>query len=1014
MKNRVLIWILAIALVIGSIIFVLYQTNRSSGSGRLGDVVINEVMASNSQTIPDENGRFFDWIELYNQSDQDIDLAQWGLSDRADGPRWAFPDKTILPAHGYIVVYCAGKDASQFTSSDGLYASFKMKANSDVAALFSPSSQLVEQVTLSSVPNGSSLGRSQEDASQWIEQKQPTPGFENSQLGYTAYEATLVAEPVGVVINEIQAKNITSIMDHTGDRPDWIELYNTSAAAVDLSGFGLSNSKIKPMRWKFPEGTIIQPGAYLVVFASGDETRTTEQELHTNFKLSSFQGEVCLSNPKAQRVDEVIYQEIPVDQTFARILDGTWSIQGTGTPGLSNDPESEQAVIESASYGKGDLVISEVMLYSQTYEEETTETYSDWIEIHNRSANAIDLSDYGLSNNAANPSKWRFPKGTMIEPGEYKLMMASGTLERDADSKKKFLDLNYRLSNGSGELITLWSSSNQLLDRMAVGQQHRQVSYGRGANDVHGYFLEPTPGAVNSRAYIGYTTAPTIDLAAGFYQGAQNIAISLGGSDSSAIIRYTLDGSEPVENSTIYQTPILIDQTSVVRARAFPEQEQLLPSEISTSTYLINQPHNSNLSIVSLAANPSDFFDATEGIYVKGNNAGTDFPFYGANFWRRNWEKPAHIEIFDPQGNQQLDQDVAVRIFGSYSRGMEQKGLAILARSTYGPDRLNAPIFENLPYDSYKSIVLRSASQDATITKLHDLVALSLAAETGNLKTQAYRQSVLYLNGEYFGIYNIQEKISRNWMMQHYGIKDADNIDVMVGMGSVLHGDDIAYKELTDFCEKNDISTQENYEHVKTLMDVDNYIDYLIAEMYVMNTDSGNIKWFRERSDDPERSKFRWIYYDFCWSFINTTTDPVKYWTDPVGHGVGKVYSTLLPRSLFKNEEFRAQFLNRSAELLNSVYAPEHVIQRIEECEAKIQDEVLRDVTRWPYPKDENRTEFYSPEESFQVWQSNVQYMKDFAQQRKGYMISYIAQYYNLSSADTVRIFGEAGAPLSE
>lgn len=1014
MKNRVLIWILAIALVLGSVIFILYSNNRSSGSGEFGDVVINEVMASNSQTIPDENGQFYDWIELYNRSDQDIDLAQWGLSDRADGgSRWAFPNKTILPAHGYIVVYCAGKNASTISASDGLYASFKLKSDSDVAALFSPNNQLIDQVALSAVPSGASLGRSIDDASQWIAQSKPTPGFENSPSGRAAYEATMMAEPNGVVINEIQAKNITSIIDHTGDRPDWIELYNTSAVAVDLSGFGLSNSQSKPMRWRFPEGTIIQPGEYLVVFASGDETRTNAEELHTNFQLSSFQGEVCLSNPRAQRIDFVIYDEIPVDQTFARAPDNTWSVQGTGTPGMSNDPESEQTVIESASYGKGDLVISEVMLYNKAYAEETDETYSDWIEIHNRSANVIDLSDFGLSNNAGNPAKWRFPKGTMIQPDEYKVIMASGTLERDADAKKKYLHLNYRLSNGSGELITLWSSSNQLLDRMAVGQQHRQVSYGRGNNNIAGYFLEPTPGLANGQAYLNYATVPKFDLPAGFYQGTQNITLSLDQADG-AVIRYTMDGAEPDENSNAYQSPIPINETTVIRARTFPQQGQLLPSEISTSTYLINQPHSSSLSIVSLAANPDDFFDAVEGIYAKGNNAGVDFPFYGANFWIRNWEKPANIEIFDPQGNEQINQDLAVRIFGSYSRGMEQKGLAILARSTYGPDRLNYPIFENRPYDSYKSIVLRASSQDATITKLHDIVATSLAAETGNLQTQAYRQSVLYLNGNYFGIYNIREKISRDWMMQHYGIKDADNIDVLVGMGSVLHGDDVAYKKLTDFCEKNDISTQENYDYVKTLMDVDNYIDYLIAEMYVMNTDSGNIKWFRERSDDPERSKFRWIYYDFCWSFINTKTDPMKYWTDPVGHGVGKVYSTLLPRSLFKNEEFRTQFLNRSAELLNTVYAPEHVLQRIEECEANIQDEVLRDVTRWPYPKDENRTEFYSPEESVQIWESNVRYMKEFAQQRKGYMISFIARYYDLSSEETVRIFGEAGAPLNE
>ena len=1015
MRNRILLAILTLCAIIGSAIFIyrgIRQTNASTqaGSSAYGDVILNEVMASNPDAIPDEEGHFYDWIELYNQGDNDVDLSQWGLSDRTSEPRWYFPQGTTLPAKSYLIVYCAGKDAN--SRSQSLYASVKLNASKDTAVLFSANSRIVDQLPLFEIAPGASIGRLAENPQEWIEQEKPTPGFANSPEGRTAYEATLVGEPVPLLINEIQAKNVTTLLDADGERPDWIEFYHSGNAALDIGGFGLSDELSKPMKWVFPKGTVIQPNSHFIVFCSGDTSKSTPEALHADFKLASYQGAVYLSNQRAQVVQEVAYDEIPVDQSYARNEDGSWSVHGVPTPYLANTEQSTEEIIESAAYGKGNLIISEVMLYNDSYAEDEDETHHDWIEIQNRSAQTLDLSGYGLSDNAANPAKWRFPPETTIDPGEHKIIMASGTLERDADAKKKYLHVNYQLSNAKGELLTLWDARDQLLDRMVIPTQHRSASYGRGQDGRLGYFQEPTPAAANAALYRGYAAPASLSLQSGFYDGAQTISLALTDDAAGGVIHYTLDGSEPSANDAAYQSPISIEKTGVLRARVFPTRDDLLPSEIATGSYIIDNPHNAALSIVSIAGNPKDFFDATEGIYAKGSNASDTFPYKGANFWKRDWEKPTHVDIFSPDGTHQIGQDLAIRIFGAYSRGMDQKGFALIARSTYGDDRIHYPVFEDRPYESYKSLVLRASAQDAIVTKLHDIVATSLAGETGNLEVQAYRQAVVYLNGDYFGIYNIREKITRNWIADHYGLKDPENVDVLFANGRVLHGDSKAYDELTAFCEENDLAAQENYEKVKTMMDVDNYIDYLIAEMYVMNTDTGNIKWFRERSDDPDRSKFRWIYYDFCWGFIYAKRDPLAYWTNPEGHGVGKGFSTLLPRSLFQNQEFRDRFLTRSAELLNTVYEPAHVLARVEECEARIIDEIPRDTERWPFPLDDDRTAHSSPENSAKIWKSNVRHMKEFAQTRKGYMITHIANFYDLNEEETIAVFGEAGTPV--
>ncbi len=590
----------------------------------------------------------------------------------------------------------------------------------------------------------------------------------------------------------------------------------------------------------------------------------------------------------------------------------------------------------------------------------------------------------------------------------------------EGEETKRSIYINYRLNSLAGEVLSLWNAKDELIDFFPCPAQRDWTSSGRAGRDApFRIYLTPQPGEEKEGGYRGYAPDPAIDTPAGLYYGAQEL--SAHAVDDGLALRYSTDGSVPNDASEEWKEPLRIKRTTALRVRAFADDPLVLPSRAVTATYIIDSAHDSRLSIVSLVSDPPNLFDETTGIYMPGPKADPADDYLHANF-RQGWERPAHVEIFSTAssqnsdvrlenaseetnsgttthvGNVEISQDISLRIFGDYSRLRDQKGFSLINRSAYGQTAFAAKVFENRSYEEYQSLILRAGGQDATVTKLHDVVATGLVDGTTNLQVQAYRQAVLYVNGEYFGYYHIREKVNKYWVEQHYGIAP-DKLDLLVGSGTALVGENAGYKELLEYCETHDLSDDANYAYVSGQVDIENYIDYLVAQMYVANTDTGNIKFFRERSRDPERSKWRWIYYDFCWSFIDVDMDSFAYLTDPQGHGIGKAFSTRLNRSLFQNQDFRNQFLRRFAELLKTVYTPENVLAKIDECESVLIEEKPRDGERWPADGDA----------SFAAWVKNIQIMKAFAKERGDYCIGYLRRHFSLNDEQAMRIFGSLG-----
>ena len=531
----------------------------------------------------------------------------------------------------------------------------------------------------------------------------------------------------------------------------------------------------------------------------------------------------------------------------------------------------------------------------------------------------------------------------------------------------------------------------EIIDRFNLGKLPVGYSYGRKDGQLL-YFNEPTPAAENKKGYAGLAAQPNILTTSGLYNAPVQVAVEV---PQGVAAYYTTDGSEPNQESPRYTGPVMLSKMAgeempegnVFRVRGY--SDGMLPSAVSTGNYFIDSRHT--LPIVALSTAPANMYDPKIGIYVRGDGERANYA--------QEWERPVNFQLFDTDGRLLIDTDACFRVFGAYSRAeREQKGLAVIARGEYGDNRLRFPLFESRPYEEYKSVVLRASGMDSTVTKVRDMLATSIAGDGGILAVQAYKQCVLYINGEYFGVYNLREKVTKYFLEQHYGV-NPENLDFLVGSGtssgSVLQGDTKEYKALLAYLESHALSDAENYAYIEERIDVDNFIDWLFAEMYFMNTDTGNIKYFRERR---EGSKWRWIFYDLDWGFAGSSRNPFEYWLDPQGHGgSSKMFSTLLERKMFESPVFREKFLERAAYLLKNVYTSEKVLARMDELVGNIESEMQRDAKRWPQGN------------GFNVWQSNVKSTRTFCEKRTDYMIYHVRKQFGVSESEAQNLFGSLG-----
>ena len=974
------------------VILAVFLINLKEGSSRApaDAVALSEIMISNKGSVPDNLGGYPDYIELHNGSSERADISGYGLSDSLlEGAKYVFPAGTVMEPGAYVVVWCGGE------AEDGMHAPFKLSAGEE-AVLFDASGRPLDTAVLNSVDSGMVLRR---EGEVWTQAK-PCPGYPKTEEGMAEYEASLKeTEDIGLYINEFMASNATTICDSFGSYSDWIELYNSTDTDMDISGFGISDNLSQPMKYRFPDGTTIAAKGYLVVFCSGNEGMQNG-ELHAPFGLRSYGEDVVIANRAGRIIDSYSFKNQETDVSMARIPDGAGEFQSNSqpSPGYPNTGAGYSAFDAANRLPLGGVYISE-------FGGSTGSVASDWVELHNSTGSAVNLGGYGISNNPKNPAKWVFPD-ISIEPGEYLLLYATGSADK---AQKKNLKLNFCISS-TGEALFFFDPNGKLIDKLSAGRMRSGQSYGRDGSDNRFYYAEPTPGAQNGKGYEGITQLPAFSVTPGIYDNAVTVAITAGEGET---IRYTTDCTTPNASSEVYSGELSISKNSVIRAAAF--RDGYLSGDVATATYLFRSDGvNHALPVVTLVTDPDNLWNSKTGIYATGDQFDPDAAsyadtlksatYYQAKFATEEqvdtiWEKPAAFSLFDDNGKQVFTQNVGIRIAGSFGRGRAQKGFNVIARKEYGKGSMEYPFFENRPYTEYKAVVLRAGAQDQNRSKIRDELASGLLEGTDiNILYQAYRPTVLYLNGEYWGVYFLKEKRNRFFVAQHENTEN--NVDLAIGKGfkQRTYGDNSDWVSLYEYATSHDLSASDAYNYVAERMDVDSFRDYMIAEIYNGNTDTYNFQYYRLKG-----GKWKFIFYDFCWGFQSPGHETLAF---RMGKTPSDVCSAKLFAAMLQNKGWRDSFCRRFGELLNTAFAPERVSALIEELYGYVEPEIKREREKF------NKDTFMGVKQpntnlgTYEGFQSEISKLKDFAQRRPEELKRQLQSNLGLSDSYMKEVFG--------
>ncbi len=479
------------------------------------------------------------------------------------------------------------------------------------------------------------------------------------------------------------------------------------------------------------------------------------------------------------------------------------------------------------------------------------------------------------------------------------------------------------------------------------------------------------------------SNAVVFSVSGGIYQETIQLELSTLGEK----IYYTTNGKKPSSSSKRYSGTINLDKTTPIRAVAYKKGK---PGEIVTQTYLIGREYN--MVVISITGNPDDFFSFDRGIYVKGCCADSVPPYKRANFWK-GWERRINIEFYEPSGELGFNQRVGVRIFGGFSKGLPMKSLAIISRKKYEKKTIKYPIFPNKEINKYKSFVLRNSGSDFNNTQFRDALLTHLI-EPLDVGIQAYRPAVVFINGSYWGIHNVREKINEYYLKSNAG-ENPDSVDIMKHRNDLLAGKRDHYLKMKKYINKTDFKDTAEILYLNTLMEIDNFINYNITEVYVGNRDAGgNIRFWRPQT--PE-GRWRWILFDTDISFgisgktsykrntLNKMT--IKHneaWPDPA-------WSTLIIRNLLENDSIKNLYINRFADHLNTLFSAKTVNFKIDSIQNMLKDEMPYHFKKWR-------------SSNIERWGRNVQKMKDYASNRPYYVRLHLMDRFDLSDTITVDI----------
>lgn len=496
------------------------------------------------------------------------------------------------------------------------------------------------------------------------------------------------------------------------------------------------------------------------------------------------------------------------------------------------------------------------------------------------------------------------------------------------------------------------------------------IAIGAGAMTVEGgNFLLANPEGTPQDLVLSPTP--------GFYDHPVTVTLPKG-------VRFTLDGSTPTAKSTRYEEPLYLDATTVVRYARFSQAGQQ-EGFVQGGSYLISEPATRLLTL-SIGIDGWRLFNNVNGWFKPGPGADPGhWKQPGANWWTRK-EHPAQLDLLETDGTLVHSSTVGFRMFGGMSRLHPQKSFSLSARKKYGKKRIKHRLFAEDAPKSFQFLVARNGGSDWNRSYLRDALLTDLLQdESWDLDHQAARPIQVYLNGKYWGVYHLREKINPQFIADRHDIEDKDNIDLLEHQQTVKHGRYGDYQKLLRFVEAKDLSLPANYQQLGQMMDIANYQRLQIAQTYFDNRDAGgNIRYWRNRANPS--SKWRWILYDVDQGFgLHSDSaylrNTLAFYTEANGPSwPNPPWSTLLQRRLLTNQAYRRSFVNRSLDYLNTDFAPETVAIAIQRHLTRIEYDMPRQLARWK-GKEKN-------------WRLHLERLKNFARYRPQHLREYLREYF--------------------
>lgn len=806
-----------------------------------------------------------------------------------------------------------------------------------------------------------------------------------------------------LMFTEVDPTNLV-YEDHQGDDGSWIEIFNTSAEPVNLAGKFLTNDLGKPTKWAF--GNVVVPAQdFMVVYLSGKDLPDFVAPADSTNMIGP--GYWSWTDSQSEPVAGFSYANPLPDQKKLCFNENSERHCGSVMKFGNNEELGWTSISVMIGTGSTDVAdaadisnANEILMHAYITKDRKVSFRLAQPDIDDWKGYEIVFTGTGDSSTvyrATLPAGTTFPDLANI----YGTRMSPESKESQEVSVKIFSYIarnrghephaSFKAKKSGGSLYLL-DEGGSIMDSLRYPEipAGKSWSYGsiNGTDNVTGFgFADPSPYGM-SVGEVYSVQSPSLESLtelppSGFYQDPFVVNLPEG-----FAIRCELGGKAPTENSPLV-TILGFDKTTTVRCGSFVPGA--LPGKVLNRTYVFEKAPT--IPAVFLTADPGSLFDPDTGIYMEGNFAQDAEPHYGANYWQDK-EIPVFVELLEVGSSQPaFAKNAGFEIFGNYSRANEKKSVAITFREKYGDKRLEYPLFPEFPeLKSFKGFVLRDNGSNYNNDYIRDMLATSITEGLG-VDYQRGRASIVYYNGEYYGIHNIRERSTEYYFETHYGM-DPKSIDLLKADNSASNGSSTEYQAMMDWLGYTSLANDGNYEKVAAQIDVGNFINYVLTELYIDNRDwpSNNLK--KWRCSNP-KTLWKWFIYDTDFGFgtgmsqyknnifeFATAEDGDSWPNGPE--------STLLLRRLLENASFRASFVNRMVVLLATYFETSRVMARINKLMGEIDQEIARDQKVWG--------------KNVKWMNTSLSNMKEFAENRPMVIRNELVEFFGLGDPAPVAL----------